>query len=151
MSDGRGPIFLDAGHGLVVFADEVEERFVQAGGPGGQHVNKVATAVQLRFAYATARALTDRVRERIPVAASHLVTTSGDLLIEAKRFRSQEKNRADARSRLAEILREAAKPPQPPRKATRPTRASVKRRLDEKSARKSVKAGRGRLRDVPRD
>ena len=151
MVEGGGAIVLDAGKGMIVYADEIEERFVQAGGPGGQHVNKVATAVQLRFAFAGARGLSDWVRQRIPVVAPHLVTAAGELRIEAKRFRAQEKNRADARDRLAAILREASRPPPRPRKATKPTRASVKRRLDAKSARKSIKAGRGRLRDIPRD
>lgn len=151
MAESHGAVYLDLGTIGIVYVDEIEERFVQAGGPGGQHVNKVATAVQLRFALQAARGLSARIKQRLPEIAPHLVTASGDVRLEARRFRAQDRNRSDARDRLAALIEEAALPPPPPRRGTRPTKASIKRRLDAKSARKSVKAGRGRMRDAAID
>ena len=128
---------------LSIYADEIEERFVQAGGPGGQHVNKVATAVQLKFFAGQARGLTEPIKSRLFALAKHLTSTDGAIRIEAKRFRSQERNRVDAKERLKALILKAAEPPPPPRRPTRPTRASVRRRLDGKTARKTIKQNRG--------
>ena len=122
---------------------ELEERFVAATGPGGQNVNKVATAVQLRFDAARSPGLTDAVRARLAGLAGRRMTQDGVLVLMAQRFRTQERNRADARERLVALLREAATPPAP-RFATRPTLGSKRRRLEGKAARADVKRGRAR-------
>lgn len=130
---------------LRVYPDEIEERFVLASGPGGQNVNKVATAVQFTFHAARARGLTPAVKDRLFAVAGHLVGPGGTIRIEAKRFRSQERNRKDARARLAALIESAAAPPPPPRKATKPTKGSVKRRLAHKARRADIKSARGRV------
>jgi len=141
------------GDGLVVSnrvtlpADELEESFIRSAGPGGQNVNKVATAVQLRFLALASRALGDDVKARLLKLAGQRATKNGEILIEASRFRTQERNRADARERLAELVREALVPPPPPRKKTRPTRGSVERRLEAKRGRSGIKRMRGRIDD----
>ena len=122
---------------------ELEESFIQASGPGGQNVNKVATAVQLRFDVVRSPSLPERVRQRLVSLAGRRLTQNGVLIILAQRFRSQERNREDARSRLAELIREAAMPPKV-RIATRTPRAAKLRRLDAKSARSATKRFRGR-------
>ncbi len=122
---------------------ELEERFITAAGPGGQNVNKVATAVQLRFDPGRSPALTDPVRQRLAVLAGRRMTQDGVLIITAQRFRTQDRNRADARERLAELIRAAAEPPAR-RIATRPTLGSKKRRLEGKAVRAGVKRDRGR-------
>lgn len=133
--------------GAVIHPDDLREDFIRSSGPGGQNVNKVATAVQLRFDAANALGLSDRVRERTLKLAGQRATKDGVIVIEAGRFRTQEQNRADARARLLALVAKAAEPPPPPRKKTRPTKGSVERRLKAKAGRSTVKKLRGRVGD----
>jgi ribosome-associated protein len=117
---------------------ELEESFIHASGPGGQNVNKLSTAVQLRFDVRRSASLSDPVRARVEKLAGRRLTQEGVLVITAQRHRSQLENRRDARERLAELIRAAAVPPVP-RRATRPTLGSRLRRLDSKTKRGAVK------------
>lgn len=123
---------------IVIPDDEISLEFVRASGPGGQNVNKVSTAVQLRFDAAGSESLAPDVRERLLKIAGNRATDEGVVIIEAKRFRSQEKNRKDAMDRLAEMVRKAAVKPTPRRK-TRPTASSREKRLSQKKRRSEVK------------
>ena len=127
---------------LQIPDDELVERFVRSAGPGGQNVNKVASAVELRFDVAGSRALPDAVRVRMLLRRDRRLTDSGVLVIQANRFRDQAKNREDARARLAALVRAALVVPKR-RVATRPTRASKERRIDAKKTRSAIKRTRG--------
>jgi ribosome-associated protein len=131
---------------IVVDESEIEERFVQSSGPGGQNVNKVATAVQLRFDVAGSRSLSPSLKSRLMTLGGRRVTTDGVLVIDARRHRTQERNRADARARLVELIRRAAVPVIK-RVPTRPTLASKRRRLDAKRKQAATKRDRSRPED----
>lgn len=128
---------------IAIREDELSERFVRASGPGGQNVNKVASAVELRFDVA-ASALPEDVKARLIRLAGRRMSGDGVLLIDSRAHRTQAQNRAEARERLADLVRQAAVKPRRRRK-TRPTGASREKRLDTKSRRARVKAGRGRV------
>jgi ribosome-associated protein len=127
---------------IVLDESEIVERFVRSSGPGGQHVNKVATAVQLRYDLKNARSLPDEVRKRLRRMAGNRVTAEGVLILEARRFRSREKNRRDARERLLTLIRKAWVPPRPRRKTGTP-QPSREHRLSDKRRRSEVKKTRG--------
>jgi ribosome-associated protein len=125
---------------------EISETFIRASGPGGQNVNKVASAAQLRFDVGASRSLPEPVKARLARLAGQRLTQDGVIVITARRFRSQERNRDDARERLVALIRRAAEPPRPRRK-TRPSVAQREARLSAKGRRARVK----QLRAVPRD
>jgi len=116
---------------ITIDESEIQEYFVRASGPGGQNVNKVATTVQLRFDVANSRSLPEEVRTRLTSLAGNRITEDGILIIDARRFRTQSRNREDAIARLVELIRNAAQRPKIRRK-TRPTLASKIRRLESK-------------------
>jgi ribosome-associated protein len=120
---------------------ELKEEFIRASGPGGQNVNKVATAVKLRFDAAHSPSLPEEVRDRLIRLAGSRITEEGVIIIDARRFRSQERNRQDARERLSALIRKAAQKRKPRRK-THPTAASKEHRLEEKRRRGQAKRAR---------
>jgi ribosome-associated protein len=126
-------LFLDDG--------EIEESFVRASGPGGQNVNKVSSAVQLRFDLSGSRSLPQDVRERLARLAGRRLTGDGVIVIIAQRYRTQERNRQDALDRLIALIRRAAVPPTP-RRPTKPSRAAKERRLQAKARRAAIKERR---------
>lgn len=128
---------------LFIDEREIDEDFVRSSGPGGQNVNKLSTAVQLRFNIRRSPSLPNDIAIRAQKLAGRKLTQEGVLVIVAQRFRTQERNREDARERLVALLREAATPPPPPRKVTKPSKAAKARRLESKSRRSNVKSLRG--------
>jgi ribosome-associated protein len=131
---------------IAIDDNRIEEHFIRAAGPGGQNVNKLATAVQLRLALADVAGLTPDIGHRLEKLAGRRLTQDGVLVITARRFRTQEANRRDALARLTALFRRAAEPV-PPRRPTRPTAAAAERRLEAKSRRSATK----RARRVERD
>jgi ribosome-associated protein len=131
---------------LSISENELEVHFLRASGPGGQNVNKVATVVQLRFDVKNSPSLTGDIKNRLALLAGSKMNREGILLIEAKRFRTQERNRADAESRLIALVRKAAVKPRP-RHPTRPSPSSQVKRLETKKHRGSIK----RIRKSPAD
>lgn len=122
---------IDVTPAIAIREEELQFQFKLASGPGGQNVNKVATAAELRFDVAASPSLPEAVRARLLALAGSRVTQDGELLITARRFRSQERNRQDAIDRLIALIRTAAEAPKP-RVKTRPSRAAKQRRMDEK-------------------
>jgi ribosome-associated protein len=133
---------------IAIDEREIEESFVRSSGPGGQNVNKLSTAVQLRFDIRRSPSLPNDVAIRAQKLAGKRLTNDGVIVIVAQRFRTQEKNREDATERLLALLREAAEPPPPPRRPTKPSRAAKAKRMEDKSRRSGVKALRSK---APRD
>jgi ribosome-associated protein len=134
--------------GLTLDERELSETFIRASGPGGQNVNKVASAAQLRFDVTGSRSLPEPVKARLARLAGTRLTQDGVIVITARRFRSQERNREDARERLVALIRRAAEPPRP-RRRTRPSGAQRERRLADKARRATLKRQRRPPGDQP--
>jgi ribosome-associated protein len=128
---------------ISIDESELQEEFIRASGPGGQNVNKLSTAVQLRFDVRHSPSLPGDVRHRLEILAGKRLTREGVIVITAQQHRTQERNRQDAIDRLVELIRQAAVRPKP-RRPTRPTKASKVRRLEGKKRRGQVKALRGK-------
>jgi ribosome-associated protein len=132
---------------LSIVEHELNEKFIHSGGPGGQNVNKVATSVQLRFDVRGSTSLPQNVKSNLEKIAGSKLTRDGVIVLEANRYRTQERNRADARERLFTMIAEAAKPPPPRRRETKPSMRVRKRRLDSKTKRGAIKKLRRGLRE----
>ncbi len=132
---------LEISERIQISEGELIERAIRASGPGGQHVNKVSTAIELRFFIWGCAALPDEVKQRLAKKRDQRITESGEIIIHAQRFRSQDRNREDARERLVLLIQSALHAPKP-RLATKPTRASQRRRLEDKRANATLKQQR---------
>lgn len=137
------PLYVNSS--ITIAGWELTEQFIRASGPGGQNVNKVSTSVQLRFDARSSPSLPERVKTRLASIAGRRLSKDGVLLIEADRFRSQDRNRQDARDRLKALIATAAAPPPPKRRKTKPTKGSVERRLKAKAGRAIIKKNRGSI------
>lgn len=137
------PLYINSS--ITIAGWELIEQFIRASGPGGQNVNKVSTSVQLRFDVRSSPSLPDRVKARLASIAGRRLSKDGVLLIEADRFRSQDRNRQDARDRLKALIAKAAAPPPPKRRKTKPTKGSIERRLKAKAGRAVIKKNRGTI------
>ena len=126
---------------IIIDPKDIRERFVRASGPGGQNINKVATAVELRFDLKGTRSLSEEIKQRLRIMAGHRLRDDGSIVIESRRFRTQEANRQDVRQKLWRLI-ERASIMHKIRTPTKPTRASVERRIREKKRWGQVKAGR---------
>ena len=135
---------------IALNENEIQLEFIRASGPGGQNVNKVSSAVQLRFDAAGSSAINDAIYERLKKIAGHRMTTAGVLIIKASRFRSQEQNRQDALNRLVLLIRRAMQKPKY-RRPTKPSMASGQRRLAAKRHRSEIKRRRKKIRRFEKD
>ena len=129
--------------GIAIPEHELIERAIRSSGPGGQNVNKVSTAIELRFFIWGSSALPDEVKRRLAKKRDQRITEAGEIIIQAQRFRSQDRNREDARTRLAALVRTALEPPKP-RVATKPTRSSQRKRLESKRLHGTLKQDRSK-------
>ena len=134
---------------LSIDENEITLSFIHSAGPGGQNVNKVETGVQLRWAMTASASISDRVKANLKALAGRRLSKDGILVLTAHRHRTQERNRADALERLVALVQEAAKPPAPVRRPTRPTRGSNERRLTAKTVRSALKGTRRTGRSDP--
>ena len=141
MAEIRIPIYGE----MYILEADLSERFIHSGGPGGQNVNKVATGVQLRYSPRRSATLPWNIIAKAEKLAGSRLNSESEIVIQATRYRSQEKNRADARQRLIALLAEAAKPPPPKRKPTRPSMSARRKRVDSKVKRGQTKKLRGRV------